>query len=391
MPKPRLGHEDSTWVNIAQALRSKAQLAAGIMLSPIKPVVEGDDALDMPTALALDYVREQQNPSILPGISDRPDAEASRRTLIAVDSACDIAQSWLDYHHIVVMPRRIRAIDEELLETREPTALARQLEQLLPIAAKTVHSLPSSPVLLRDTIQRHLRRSTTGVIVLTASARQSAVYRNAVKAMQSLILIHAKVRRSLDPSAPALRAWVIDAQNALTGCGVLLAEAVRLRERNLPVTAIIKSLKEFRTQVHTLALPGRFDFLARAAQSVEMQPIPLWKQHVAQMFSLVPMLHMQADRLQVIKRLRRGPSGQGAVLSRCLRALERGILTTPLIAVSYAGPLDALEALPEFAELRRQCTREQITLSVSPMSMTGALMLGPGALSVSFASRTFRA
>jgi fatty acid-binding protein DegV len=99
---------------------------------------------------------------------------------------------------------------------------------------------------------------------------------------------------------------------------------------------------------------------------------------------------MQADQIRVAERVRRGPRGAGAVLGRCLRALESGPLASPLIAVSYAGPLEALEALPQFAELRTQCTRQQVTLSVAPMSMTGALMLGPGALSVSFASRTFR-
>ncbi len=353
--------------------------------------VEGYDALDMPTALALDYVRDQQSPSTLPGVSDRPDAEACRRTVIVVDSACDMPQSWLDYHHIVVAPRRIPAAGGELAETREPSALTRQLERLLPTLATTAQSLPSSPVVLRDTIQRHLRRGTTGVIVITASARRSKVYSYAIAAVQSLVLIHTKVRRSLDPSAPPLRGWVVDATNALTGCGVLLAEAVRLRESNAPAATIAQSLNEFRAHVHTLAMPGRFDFIARAARRVERRPIPLWKQHLGEMFSLVPMLHMQADRIRVAERVRRGPRGLGTVLGRCLRALESGTLANPLIAVSYAGPLDALEALPQFAELRTQCTRQQVTLSVAPMSMTGALMLGPGALSVSFASRTFRA
>jgi fatty acid-binding protein DegV len=361
------------------------------MLTPASEHVEGYDALDMPTAFALAYVRDQQSPSTLPGVSDRPDAEASRRTVIVVDSACDMPQSWLDYHHIVVAPRRIPAASGELTETREPSALTRQLEQLLPIAATTVQSLPSSPVVLRDTIQRHLRRGTTGVIVITASARRSKVYSYAIAAVQSLVLIHTKVRRSLDPSASPLRGWVVDSTNALTGCGVLLAEAVRLRESNAPAATIAQSLNEFRAHVHTLAVPGRFDFIARAARSVEMQPIPLWKQQVAELISLVPMLHMQADQIRVAERVRRGPRGAGAVLGRCLRALESGPLANPLIAVSYAGPLDALEALPQFGELRTQCTRQQVTLSVAPMSMTGALMLGPGALSVSFASRTFRA
>jgi hypothetical protein len=242
-------------------------------MQPAAPYVEGYDALDMPTAFALAYVRDQQSPSTLPGVSDRPDAEASRRTVIVVDSACDMPQSWLDYHHIVVAPRRIPAASGELTETREPTTLARQLEQLLPIAATTVQSLPSSPVVLRDTIQRHLRRGTTGVIVITASARRSKVYSYAIAAVQSLVLIHTKVRRSLDPSASPLRGWVVDSTNALTGCGVLLAEAVRLRESNAPAATIAQSLNEFRAHVHTLAVPGRFDFIARAARSVEMQPI----------------------------------------------------------------------------------------------------------------------
>lgn len=358
---------------------------------PASEHVEGYDALDMPTAFALAYVRDQQSPSTLPGVSDRPDAEASRRTVIVADTACDLPQSWLDYHEIVVAPRRIPAASGELAETREPSTLARQLEQLLLIAATTVETKPASPAVVRDTIQRRLRRGTTGVLVITGSARRSKFYRYAIAAVQSLVLIHTKVRRTIDPGGPALRGWVIDSLNAPTGCGLLLTEAVRLREGGAPAGSIVQSLNEFRRHVHTFTVPGQLEFIARTARVIEKQPIPLWQQHLAELLSLVPVLHLQEDRMRVTRRVRRGMRGLGAVLELCQRALENGSLLSPTMVVSYAGPLEQLESLPQFALLRTQCTRQQVTLSVAPMSMTGALMLGPGALSVSFASRTFRA
>ncbi|MCX8098660.1 MAG: DegV family protein [Casimicrobiaceae bacterium] len=357
-------------------------------VAPHPGSIEGYHALDLSTSAALAYVQDQITHS-LPGLRDRPDAETLRRTVVVVDSACDMPQAWPDYHGIVVVPRAIQTPAGEALETREPTSLNRfhqQLAQLLALAPTTV---PTSPIAIRDRIQRHLRRDTTGVVFVTNSARRSNFYGYALAAVQSLVLIHAKVRRAIDPARPMLRAWIADSANALTGCGLLLTEAVRMRETHAPSASIAQGINEFRSAVHTFAVPGSMGDLARSARAIEMRPIARWKQHLAELLGLLPVLHMHMDRVLVSERVRGSLRGRVAVLRRALEHVQREAIATPTIVASYAGPLSDIEELPEFGELRQQCTRQQITLCLSPMSVTGALWLGQGAFSLSLATRRF--
>ncbi len=348
---------------------------------------EGYDALDMGTTLAVAYLREHPS-TTLPGLTERPDAQSSRRTLLVVDSACDMPQTWLDYHHVHVLSRRIKLAAGDIAETRDPSTLKRLHAQLGKLASLAYQTTPPKPVPLRDAMQKQIRKGTTGVLVLTMSAQRSPVFSHALAASQSLVLIHSKVRRALDPGSPALRAWVIDSGNALTGVGVLLAEAVRLREADHPAASIAAQLHDFRRTIQTIAAPGHLGYLSRSARLIEQAPIPIWKRKLAAWLNLVPVLHMQNDQVRVMTRARGQTSALEHVLRAVLGAVEQAPLATPLVALSYAGATETIEHHPLMQELRRQCTRLQITLSLSPMSLTGALMLGPGSISASFASRS---
>ena len=358
------------------------------MRDHFSPVDEGYSALDMATAQAVAYVRDAQWTTI-PGHSNRPDGDAARRTLIAVDSACDMPQSWLDYHGIVVSQRRLKLPSGTEQETRASSALVDQFQRLDRLAQVVGQTSPAKPVEMRDVMQRQIRSGTQGALFIATSARQSKVFSYALAAMQSLVLIHGKVRRVIDPSSPPLRGWVIDSANALTGVGILVAEAVRLRSLGHPAASIAAQLREFRSAIHTLAVPGHFGYLARTATSLEGHTIPLWKRRLAQWFDLMPTLHLSDDKVRAITRHRGRAEACNALLRRLDQLLEHEPLATPTLAISYAGPIEAIEDLPAFETLRARCNRQHVTLVLSPMSVTGALMLGPKALSVSFASHTW--
>jgi fatty acid-binding protein DegV len=352
----------------------------------------GDDALDVNTNVAVDFVRKhksQLDAARWSELAARRSPEA-QRTLIVVDTACDLPHAWLDHHGVVLMPRIIRFGERQVTETRDRDASLAAVKQLTTGEFVRVQSLPLSPVVMRDEMQRHMIESTEAVLHICSSASRSKHFVNALSATQSLVLIHNKVRRTLGKPS-SLTAWVIDSTNAFGGVGVLLAYAVQQRDKGALAANVAVSLNAFRSHVHTLVAPHDMAFIARTAQTIEGESIARWKLTAATLFDLKPIVHINADRVGAIARVRGHDNAVGNVLQRVTDLVARAALLSPFVALSYAGRLDEIEALADYRALRALCSRYQITLSISVMSITGAIMLGPRALSVSFASQQFRA
>jgi DegV family protein with EDD domain len=352
---------------------------------------EGYDSLDVNTHAAIAYV-ERHKPNIDTDVMARLAPSVAphvARTLIVVDTACDIPKAWLDQHAVAVMPRIARADAREILETRDNESAYKLFDHLMGGGESQVLSNPLAPAAMRNELHRWVGTETDSVIQICSSARRSRMYVNALAATQSLVLIHNKVRRLSGTRAP-LTAWVIDSANMLVGVGVLLAHAARLRDSGAMAANIAVTLNTFRNNVHTLVVVDDVAFLSRSAREVEKQSIPGWKIGAAAFLDYKPIVHMNADRVNVLARPRGHATAMRSVLVRVTELVNRGALATPFVAISYSGKLDDVEGQEPYRLLRTLCNRHQISISLTPMSMTGALLFGPRALAVSFASQQFR-
>ncbi len=352
---------------------------------------EGYDALDVNTNVAIEFVRTHKSELAERRMANLVKARAPEveRTLIVVDTACDVPQAWLDHHGVAVMPRSIRVSNKSFSETRDRDTAMYAIKQLAMGAMDGAASAPLAPLAMREEMQKHMQPGTEAVLHICFSARRSKHFVHALSATQSLVLIHNKVRRTLgQPSS--LTAWVIDSVNAFGGIGVLLAQAVTLRERGALAPNIAVSLNAFRNNVHTLVAPRDLAYVARSARLYEGIGVPKWKLGVATMLDLKPIVHLKADKIAVLSKVRGHLTAMTTILDDTARLVGNGALLSPFIAASYAGRLDEIENIPAYRNLRTLCSRHQVTLSLSVMSITGAITLGPGALAVSFASQQYK-
>ncbi|TAG48692.1 MAG: hypothetical protein EAZ30_05900 [Betaproteobacteria bacterium] len=347
---------------------------------------EGYDALDLATNVAAEYVRKFQTGDLSKLISpNAPESAQVARTLMTVDTACELPQAWLDANSIGVIPRIIKLRSGDVLETRDNDSTLKFIEEIKAGGHADALSAPLSPLEMRDQLQKLMSSGTDAVLQVSSAASRSKFFVNALSATQSLVLIHNKVRRSMGNKTP-LTAWVVDSLNAFGGVGVQLAHAVSLRESGATSAQIAVALNAFRRNVHTLIVPHDLSFIERTARSVERVKVPRWKIYLAGILGIRPIFHLNADTARTMGRA----SNYALAIDQVFRATESQIklgLASPFICVSYAGRLEDIESSAEFVALRALCHRNSIALSLSVMSMTGVLMLGPRALSVSFASQ----
>ena len=80
--------------------------------------------------------------------------------------------------------------------------------------------------------------------------------------------------------------------------------------------------------------------------------------------------------------------GSELLFGHVRRRVRAGLLT-PTVCVSYGGDLGELDALPGYAALRETCAEHGVELFESPMSVTGMINVGTGAVTVGFASEDY--
>ena len=73
-------------------------------------------------------------------------------------------------------------------------------------------------------------------------------------------------------------------------------------------------------------------------------------------------------------------------LSSSLKAAVRAGLLTPTLCVSYGGDLAELDAFAGYAALKETCAGQGVEVFESPMSMTGMVNVGTGAITLGFAA-----
>lgn len=352
---------------------------------------EGYSALDVPTSAAIAYVRDRSSDGDRRSssyASTASDAAAEGiRTLLVVDATCEMPTVWLHNHHVAVIPVVVQRGIDTVIDARDDTQCAYFIRHELEASAGEVQTAPLPPVEIRDHLQSWMTHSIDYVVQLTFSAARSKIYVNSLQATQSLVLIHNKVRRSIGNRAP-LNARVIDSMTGLTGLAVLLAYAVHLRNRGVAAAHMATSIEQFRNIVHTLIVPDDLRYLRQTAQRLDS--LPRWKYLIARMFDLKPVLYAGGGNIHSVSNVRGTYKAREQALMLAAKHVALG-LATPTVCVSYAGELSALYAIPAFEALSAECRRRRTELITTVMSMTGSLKLGPGALSVSFASERFTA
>jgi fatty acid-binding protein DegV len=348
---------------------------------------EGYSALDVSTSVAIAYVRDHVGETSQRSYASfaTEAAAQAQRTLMAVDAACDMPTSWLQQHRIVVLPMVIKCGDQRLTDSRDDAKDLKFIQHELVDSTQKRSSRPLSALEIRDHLQLSMEPVVDNMLLLTFAAEGSKVYKNTLRAAQSLALIHNKVRRAI-PNSATLNAKVVDAKTTLTGMGVLLAYAVHLRNRGLAAPHIASSVEQFRHIVHTLMVPDDLRYLR--ANAKRKDALPGWKFFLTRLFDIKPLLYSGASQVRTIAQMR----GHDRTVERALKLVTKHVelgLSVSTVCVSFAGDAAELQTLPGFDELSAECRRRRVELVTSVMSMTGSMKLGPRALCVSFACDRF--
>ncbi|MBM7334577.1 MAG: DegV family protein [Alcanivorax sp.] len=299
---------------------------------------------------------------------------------LVVDSGCDLPKSFIDEYGLLVLPVSIRLGDQVIVDDRDPQ---RTRQFYATEVAEKAHDAESVPFTMEQIKALFLERVVLDfdyALVQTVPKSRSPIFANATEASHAILREYKPIRKRAGVEGPfALR--VTDSQTLFAGQGALAAETVRLIESGMKITEIRQSVEVLASQATGYAVVPDIYYLHKRAKKRGDKSVSWAGAILGNALDIKPVLCARQDETFPVAKMRGFDAGVEAIFRHAVRCIERG-LTAPVICVSYAGDESRIRQMPGFDKLAAAARDHDVALLLSTMGLTGAVNIGPGALSL---------
>ena len=301
---------------------------------------------------------------------------------LVVDSACDLPQSFIEQHGIVILPITLHLGDRDEIDTRDPEKTRRFYE-----GKWDRRSDAGSSAFATDQIkQLFLEKLVIDfdfVFCLTIASSRSPMFDNAVKAAFAILNDYKPFRAKAGVNGPfALR--VIDCQNLFAAQGLMAVEAVRMIEQGENPIRIRERLEALTQNIHGYMLPQDLYYLRARAKKKGDRSVGWMGAMLGTALDIKPLIRGYRNETGPVAKLRHFHRGAERLFDYVTTRIAHGLLA-PTLVISYGGQLDEMRSLPGYERMVAICKQHGIERVESMLSMTGGINVGPGALTLAFA------
>ena len=303
---------------------------------------------------------------------------------LAIDAACDLSQAFLQKHDIAVMPITVRVDGEVFMDDRKPAEIQRFIDRRL---GSRSHSAETEPCPVEEVQKLFLEKLVLEqdcVFCLTITATRSPINEHVNKASFGILKNYRQAREQAGVPGPFMMR-VIDTRNIFAGAAPVIYEAARLIAADEPPAAIRERLTHLANHTYGYMLPRDLYYLRARAKKKNDRSVGLVSAMLGSALDIKPILRCFRGETGPVGKVRGFEQGAEALFGYAAQRVRAGLLV-PLVCASYGGDLAVLSHLPGYAGLRQACEECGVELMEAPMSITGMVNVGEGALTVGFAA-----
>jgi DegV family protein with EDD domain len=304
---------------------------------------------------------------------------------IVVDSTCDLSAKFYAEHGIGILPITIHIDNHTFVDDRDPALIARYLAENLGARGAAAETEAYTVEQVRDVFLGRLVLDYDCVFCLTVTSTRSPIFEHARQASFAILNSYRPVRKAAGIDAPFLMR-VIDSQTLFAGQGVGACEATRLIAAPNPnVGAIRERLEHVARNTYAYMLPRDLYYLRARAQKKGDRSVGWFSATLGSALDIKPILRCYRGNTGPAGKARGFDAGARALFAYACARASAGLIV-PVMCVSYGGDLAELYALPGYDSLRQTCAEHGVELLESPMSVTGMVNVGVGAVTLGFAA-----
>lgn len=307
---------------------------------------------------------------------------------LAIDASCDLPQAFLEEHDIAVMPIAVKLDGTVFKDQRDP----QEIERFLHMKLAGTHAAETEPCSVEDVQRLFLDKLVLErdcVFCLTITATRSPIHDHVVKASFAILKQYREVRERAGVAGPFLMR-VVDTRNVFAGEGPAVFEAVRLIQAGEAPPAIRERLGMVANQTYAYMLPRDLHHLRNRTKKKGDRSVSLFSAVVGTALDIKPLLRCFRGETGPVGKVRGFEHGAQTLFGYASRRVRAGLMV-PVVCVSYGGDLAELGRLPGYEALRQACEETGVTLLEAPMSITGMVNVGEGAVTLGFAAEEHEA
>ena len=279
---------------------------------------------------------------------------------IFADSGCDLPKSYLDEHNVTLLPLTVLLDGKEYqdivdIDSKEVFQAIRAGKQ-----PKTSQVSPDRVLAL----WKEFAETGEDGIYIAFSSELSGTYQTSVM-----------MRDQVKEGNPRMNLIVVDTRCASLGCGLVVQEAVRLRDAGEDVRSIERKVRKMASNMEHLFTVEDLDYLAKGGRVSKASAF------FGGLLNIKPLLHVESGRLVPIEKHR----GRKKVFRRILELMEeRGDhVSEQAIAISHGDDEAGANELRDLIEEKFHPKEIQIHMIGSVIGSHA----GPGTLSVFFLNK----
>jgi len=303
---------------------------------------------------------------------------------LAIDAACDLSRDFLLRHNVTVLPLTVTINGEVFLDDREPAEIQRFIDRQLGSRSHAAETRACTA----DEVQRlfldKLVLEHDCVFCLTMTATRSPINEHVNRASFGILKSYRQVREQHQVPGPFMMR-VIDTRNIFAGSAPTVVEAARLIAADAPPSQIRERLTHVANNTWGYMLTRDLYYMRARAKKKNDRSVGLVSAVLGSALDIKPIIRCYRGETGAVGKARGFEQGAETLFGVAAKSLRQGLLV-PAVCLSYGGDLAELRQLPGHAALRQACEEHGVELMEAPMSITGMVNVGEGALTIAFAT-----
>lgn len=297
-------------------------------------------------------------------------------TAIIVDSACSLPKAVCDKYNISFAPLAYSVNGKTTVDAcSEQNALDLFASSQFERRNKVFTSPPSSRDFERAIIKK-LKEGNRQVIVQTVNRTQGDTYMNANAAV-------AKLKPQLEGKKLSVK--VMDSRTVFAGQGLMAIETIRRLLKEKSYEDARRKMDKLSETIHTFIIP-RSPLVALERSRERNENNVGWTQAlVASTLGIHPIICNANDSSSAVGKVWGFNKAANALFNHACGRIEAG-LYSPIITVSYGGPVTELKQLPGFSQLLKVAEAKKVKVIPSVASLAAGIYTSVGSLSLAMAT-----
>lgn len=302
-------------------------------------------------------------------------------TVIITDSACELPASVENSKSVKLLPINLILGDETVEDSFESKDVLAMLARGEVTTKKYANSDPATKEQMIDFLKSEILPNYDYAIVQTVSSKHSNQYD-----------LWQEVKSSFGPSfrqyrSPERRNFsltVIDSGAAYSGQGLVALETIRLARKAKTKREFISQMREFTEYVQSYSAPPDVQYLRQRAVQRGDNTVNAIQAMIGKLLKVSPVIFGMRGEIGLSAQARGHDKAVDIILKHAIATIRKG-LRSPFVNISYAGPLEELDKINLFHELKKVASQYDVKVFTSVARLPSLINLGPGSFSLSIA------